>query len=186
MKIIFEGPDNAGKTSLAMKLGETLGGTMRYYHPGGKPAGIREETEFCIQQVAMLSYDNIMMDRCTPISQQVYNPDPALDLVRNKFLAEMRFKDPLFIYCRPSTDRLMRTDLFTWRDGEDEAHKQKIIEGQHTFIGRYDDIMAKVPHVTYNFEDPTGDVIFTKLLAAIRGSTADRQWFTDLLNYRSF
>lgn len=185
MKIILEGPDNAGKTTLAQKLCIEAK-SLRYYHPGGKPAGLKEETDFCIQQIAMLSTDDILMDRCTPISQQVYNPDKMADLTRNKYLAEMRFKGPVFIYCRPSTDRLMRTDLFTWREGESEEHKQKIIEGQHTFIGRYDAIMQRVPHIAYDFESPMADVIFTKLLAAIRGSTADAKWFDDLLNYRSF
>lgn len=181
MRIILEGPDNAGKTTLAQLICQQAK-ALRYYHPGGKPAGIREETEFCIHQIALLSTDGILMDRCTPISQQVYNPDPALNLTRNKYLAEMRFKDPLFIYCRPSTDRLMRTDLFTWRDGESEEHKQKIIEGQHTFIGRYDEIMGRIPHIAYDFESPSARIIITKLVAACHGSKADADWFTEVIN----
>lgn len=185
MKIVLEGPDNAGKTTLAQKLCMQAKG-LRYYHPGGKPAGIREETEFCILQVAMLNVDGVLMDRCTPISQQVYNPDPAMDMVRNKYLAEMRYKNPVFIYCRPSTDRLMRVEDLTWREGESEEHKQKIILNQHTFIDRYDQIMQRVPHIAYDFESPMADVIVAKLIAAAQGSESDEQWFNNLLNYRSF
>jgi cytidylate kinase len=186
MNIVLEGPDNGGKSTLAQKLANEMRGGVRYHHPGGKPASMREETQCAINQIAMLGNDNLIMDRCTPISQQVYNPDPSLHLLRNKWLAEMRFKDPVFIYCRPSTDRLMRVHDLTWRDDETEEHKQKIINGQHDFISRYDEIMAKIPHVCYDFESSNAEIICTKALAALRGSQADKQWFYDLMNYRSF
>ena len=184
MKLILEGPDNAGKTTLAQKLVNAQC-SVHYRHAGGKPNGLREETDCCINQIAQLNLEGVLLDRITPISQQVYNPDPGLQLTRNKYLAEIRFKNPVFIYCRPSNDRLMRTEAFTWREGESEEHKQKIIQNQHTFIERYDQIMARIPHVAYDFEDPTSTVIFNQLVKAFRGDKAAEKWFTDLMDFRS-
>ena len=64
----------------------------------------------------------------------------------------------------------MRKEDFTWRDGETEEHKQKIIERQHEFILRYDDVMTRVPHVLYDFEDSSAASI-RRLLG--RGFTND-------------
>ena len=185
MRILLEGPDNAGKTSLAMRLVEALGDKkVRYFHPGGRPETLQDEINCLNEQYSVLKENQCILDRCTAISQQVYNPD-GMDHTRQQAMLSMMAMAPTVIYCRPSTDKLMRVKEFTWRDGESEEHKQKIISNQHMFIERYDAIMSKLPCVAYDYEDePHREIIFTKLVNAFNGEAADQLWFYNLVHYR--
>lgn len=183
MRLILEGPDNAGKTTLARKLQDALGDGIRYFHPGGKPASFQDELDCVTLQLAELDqHENVVLDRITPISQRVYNPDPDMDKVRAHTMSWYAQRDVIIVYCRPSTDRLMRVEDLTWRDGESEEHKQKIIRGQHTFIERYDSLMEKTPHVVYNFEEAeAADLVFTQAVKAMNGSKAAESWFRAMI-----
>jgi thymidylate kinase len=185
MRIILEGPDNAGKTTLAQKLMTRAG--VLYHHPGGRPNGYDGEMHCIEEQITMLDLnEHIILDRCTPISQQVYNPDPKWDEVRMDALSVMQKFEPVFIYCRPSDDKLLRVQDLTWREGETEEHMQKIIRGQHTFVQRYDVLMNKIPCISYDFEDEAhAKIIEDKAVKALMGSYADRQWFRSLINLRT-
>lgn len=164
MRVILEGPDNAGKTTLATFLRET---GVEYFHPGGPPKDFWAEVDNMIEQRNKLGVGgHLIMDRVTCISQQVYNASLNLDPIRAQYLAELLQVRPIIVYCRPSTDRLMRKEDLTWRDGETEEHKQKIIEGQHRFIERYDALMSRTPHIAYNFEEPQSSNIRAMLLNA--------------------
>jgi thymidylate kinase len=186
MRIILEGPDNAGKTTLARLVTANIGHRIRYFHPGGRPKTLQDELSCMKQQERLLGEDNILIDRVTAISQQVYSPsdDSEINYWRSQGLEHLLQQNPVVIYCRPSTDRLMRFQDFTWRDGETEQFKQEIIEGQHRFIERYDKLMQTVPCLTYDFDDPIGSVIRTKLALACGGRAEDEQWFRDLINMR--
>lgn len=185
MRLILEGPDNAGKTSLANRLIGACPHIM-YHHPGGKPTTFQDEVDCITEQLKWLDAGNCIVDRITPISQRVYNPEEGADAFRAKMFESYMMMNPVIIYCRPSDDRLMRFQDFTWRDGETEEHKQKIITRQHEFIKRYDEIMRYVPNVAYNFDEPTGEVIFQKAVQAFMGEPGGLRWFRDLMNYRSF
>jgi GTPase SAR1 family protein len=150
MRIILEGPDNAGKTTLANRIKHALGPRVDYFHPGGKPDDLEAEA-LCIevQLDTLRASSSIIMDRCTPISQVVYNPDPELVGWRDHMWQRYLELDIVLIYCRPSTDRLLRVQDLTWREGETEEHKQKIIANQHTFVQRYDAIMQGKPNLSY-------------------------------------
>lgn len=185
MNILLEGPDNAGKTTLAKHVHENTRFTF-YYHPGGKPKDIADEVEYLTHQDSVMRMDRVIMDRCTSISQQVYNPDPDHDDVRMSYLQRLiANKNIIVIYARPSTDRLMRVQDFTWREGETEEHKQKIIENQHTFIERYDNIMRKVPHVAYDFEHSTGGIVSGMLIRGLNGDDSAYKWLRSIMDYRS-
>lgn len=184
MRLILEGPDNAGKTSLAQQL-LAKNVHVKYNHPGGKPDSFEDEVRCINEQLIWLLDHHTILDRVTPISQRVYNPDETADKFRiDKWSSYLAMK-PVVVYCRPSTDRLMRFQDFTWRDGETEEHRQKIIRNQHTFIERYDAIMATVPHVLYAFDEPMGDIVRTKLLQAFGGSAEAQAWLFNIQNYRA-
>ena len=186
MRVILEGPDNAGKTTLAKRLIEALGEQLTYFHPGGKPVDFDHETRCMSEQLHILQrFKRVIMDRITPISQRVYNPDEVLDRIRASTMDEFLREDVLIIYCRPSTDRLLRVQDLTWRDGETEEHRQKIINNQHIFVDRYDAIMTTVPCITYDFDHSSAEVIFTKLVKTMNGSLDDINWFKNLINWRS-
>lgn len=184
MRLLIEGPDNAGKTTLAHFVHENS--RSFYHHPGGKPSNVEEEYK-CLedQQHLMMNSNFIIMDRCTGISQRVYNPSDEYDTVRKVYTDNLISLGAVVVYARPSFDRLMRVDELTWRDGEDEAHKQKIIRNQGTFIQRYDEIMAKIPCITYDFEDETiSRIVRTKLVGAMNGSMPDLNWLKNIMHYR--
>lgn len=186
MRLILEGPDNAGKTTFARALANRVGTAVRYYHPGGKPQSIQSEVAFLEEQFKILMAGGCLLDRVTAISQRVYNPDEALNGVRAEAWGLLMELKPIVIYARPSTDRLMRTADFTWREGETEDHRQKIIKGQHKFIERYDKLFETIPCVCYNFEDDVmRDIMLSKAVKAFLGSESDEQWFRDLMYYRS-
>jgi hypothetical protein len=181
--VILEGPDNAGKTTLAKLLTDACPSVV-YYHPGGRPDSQDEEARFLEDQYNRLfdGSKQYLMDRVTSISQQVYNPDHVLERTRRSCLFSLMELDLVLIYCRPSTDRLLRTQDLTWRPGETEEHKQKIIRGQHDFVQRYDLLMGTVPCISYDYEHPSAAVIRTKLVNALNGVAEDRRWFRDLVN----
>lgn len=186
MRVILEGPDNAGKTTLAEKIVGSVKNGVHYFHPGGRPTDFEHEVACVTEQLKCLStHSKVVMDRVTPISQQVYNPDPALDPVRRDMLRQYTEMDVLFIYCKPSVDRLLRTQDLTWREGESEDHKQKIITRQHEFVKRYDEVIQQVKFICYDFEDQRmSGVIVNQLAAAMAGSTEAVDWFRRLINYR--
>lgn len=186
MRIILEGPDNAGKTSLANRLKHVLGPKVDYFHPGGKPKDLDAEG-LCIevQLDNLRSSSAIIMDRCTPISQQIYNPDPQMVGWREHMWQRYVEFGVLVIYCRPSTDRLLRLQDLTWREDESEEHKQKIIHNQHVFVQRYDALMQTIPNVCYDFEDRAhSEIVYEQALRALQGSSVAADWFQGLINYR--
>lgn len=187
MRIILEGPDNAGKTSLANRLKHELGPRVDYFHPGGRPDGVDAEGQCVEEQLYTLANSSaIIMDRCTPISQRVYNPDPELDKWRAHMWLRYLDLHVLVIYCRPSIDRLLRTQDFTWREGEPEEHKQKIIRNQHTFVQRYDALMQTIPNVCYDWEDKAyAEVLYHQALKSLRGDKVAQTWFHQLIHYRT-
>lgn len=186
MRVILEGPDNAGKTSLAKTVRGAVADEIVYFHPGGPPTDAMHEARCVGEQLWQLSsHERIIMDRVTPISQMVYNPDRALDMMRQSLLQAYWDTGAVLIYCRPTTDRLLRVQDLTWRGDESEEHKQKIIVNQHKFVQRYDEIMRTIPCICYDFEDrPMAGVIVGKMINAMRGSVEDAQWFRTLLSYR--
>lgn len=187
MKLILEGPDNGGKTSLATRLRSCT--SAHYFMAGSPPVNHIEELKCMHEQYDLLSgpdTSSIIVDRLTSFSQPIYNPDSEHDENRRFFRQAIIDLKPIIVYCRPSTDKLLRVQDLTWRDGETEEHKQKIIRNQHIFVERYDKMFAGIPCVTYDYEnDGNRELIFGKLRKALSGSSDDEQWFHSLINYRS-
>lgn len=175
MHIILEGPDNAGKTTLAKALIAACvdaGTSVSYCHPGGKPESDGAERQCIGMQIEWLSNQMpTIVDRVTPISQSIYNPsaDDATLTWRVEGL-HMMTRLATIVYCRPSTDRLLRTQDLTWRPGETEEHKQKIISRQHEFVEKYDQMMAGLDCIHYDFEDkPLAKHILEHIVLALGG-----------------
>lgn len=183
-KIILEGPDNAGKTSLAKHLQQGAP-SIAYMHPGGAPANFAEEKR-CVEEQTnfLMSNDFCILDRTTTISQRVYNPDAIGDRHRAEQLRQMLLTGALIVYARPPIDRMMAVDKFLWKDYDTEDHKQKIIKNQHTFIERYDAIMRRTPHVAYDFTDPTSEMFRNEMVKAFRGDRDAIHFVRNLPQFR--
>lgn len=185
MKIILEGPDNAGKTTFADSIKLLLTQEVHYAHPGGAPKDVTDEIWHLDDQLCTAKdAGDVIFDRVTSISQAIFNPAQTMmqDSVRSTYLAQMLKSGCMVIYFRPSTDFLMRTDQFTWREGESEEHKQKIIQNQMTFIERYDLMMAKIPNIIYNFEETEqADLILHGVASAFSGDVDAMNWLKSFL-----
>lgn len=163
MSILLEGADNSGKTSLAKDLRQ-LNHRLKYFHSGSAPRDEEHEAHCILQQYEKCSQPDMIVDRATCISQQVYGGrlfEPKLMQELDKLIRI----GTLVVYCRPSTDRLMAFEHFTWRDEEDEAYKQQVIINQHKYISAYDTLMMTVPHIQYDFQDEMSSAWLRKMIA---------------------
>lgn len=187
MHIIFEGPDNSGKTTLAKHVVSSCPGLIEYWHAGGPPRDEQAENRCLLQQEEMLANGGTQfaIDRVTAISQQVYNPSYYRDPVRNTRLFMIsQYNEVFIVYCRPPTDRLLRIQDLTWREDESEEHRQKIIHGLHDFVLRYDRVMQQVPCLVYDFDDPSSVALRLALVAAVRGEQGAMTWLRSMQNFK--
>lgn len=180
--VILEGPDNSGKTTFAKRLCEVSG--AKYYHPGGAPADAQVEQQFLLEQ--QLKADRggpVVMDRVTSVSQQVYNPDAERDADRFRHLQLLlRGQFVFLVYCRPSNEHLSNTSNFTWRPEEAEEHRQKIITRSFEWVQRYDDLMARVPCLHYDFQDTAAaEVLQTALIGALTEDSLWMEWLSAMI-----
>ena len=184
MIIILEGPDNAGKTSLAKHLEQHS--RAGYFHPGGRPVNWDTESACLYEQLSIaIGCGSVIIDRATCISQTIYSPNTDFDLLRATFRQAM-LDHCVLIYCRPSNERLMDVGNFTWRAEETEEHRQEIILNAHTFIERYDTLMQTIPCISYDFADMYAPAIRAKAVAALSGSSSDEQWFHNVVKMREW
>lgn len=151
--IILEGADNSGKTTLAKQLAES---GRSVYSAGPAPKSKEEEIQ-CLEEQLARCRVKVLHDRVTAISQQVY-ADRLFDSSLVSYLLRMRTDGAIVVYCRPPERTLMDLSNHQVKSYDTEEHLQKIIDNQHTFIGRYDAIMATVPHVLYDWTDPQMNV----------------------------
>lgn len=166
MAIVLEGPDGAGKTSLARRL-QQVAPNLMYYHSGGAPSSDEQENEFIAHQVELAGRSDVVIDRLTCISQQVYRDGRLWEPKLKRGLEDVLMRDHTFIiYCRPSTDHLMSPEKLNWRDVETEEYKQEVIRNQHKFIERYDKLFQTLPHIHYDFSDDFSEVLFPLIAAA--------------------
>lgn len=150
--IILEGADNSGKTTLGKDLLQQ-NPRLEYFHSGSAPRDEEHENMCLLQQYEKAIQPHIIVDRVTCISQQVYKKNRLFEPKLMAQLDAILMAGALIVYCRPSTDRLMAVEHFTWRDEETEEYKQQVIANQHQYIEKYDQLMMKVPHITYDFQD---------------------------------
>lgn len=178
--VVLEGPDNSGKTTLAQRLCKVA--RARYFHPGGAPADLQAERACLIDQQQLVDERPVVIDRVTCISQQVYNPDPELDRVRDRHLAILAMNANVFIvYCRPSNEHLTDVANFTWRPEETEEHRQKIVQRAIEWVERYDRLMQRVACVHYDFKDSSASVVEQALAGALTNDHVWIRWLNNMI-----
>lgn len=160
MIIILEGPDNAGKSTLGNKLSVDLG--IDLVHPGGPPKNIVEVINRCQEQSNVFNMStavDVMFDRITCISDQIYRGRPEFDNVFIAYQNHLRScKNVIVIYCRPSDDRVKNFDDHVQKDHEDAAVVQHAKDNVDRIVYDYDSLMAMFQAdqhfnvIQYNFE----------------------------------
>lgn len=144
---IFEGPDGSGKSFTALEVSRAV--KIPIHHSGGPP---KSQVEMILRVGKMLKMDNIIFDRFSIISEQVYGP-----ILRgeNIFEGDWLHKIPFpVIYCRPSRKTILETKL------ETKLHKtleliSKVEKDINLIIDAYDELMTHIKHIHFNRDKQT-------------------------------
>lgn len=169
--IIIEGPDNAGKSTLAEKLSKSIG--VAVHHSGG-PAKNDEE----ILHRAELVFDQTgprIYDRVPFISDYVYRtvlkdkPSPFLDMnLVKRYLKRLKKIHPVIILCWPPVPVMMAMEGHQRSAHETEEHFNRVKDNQEQFIHLYNQLFLDIPHYKYDYTaDPLEDQFALVMMACI-------------------
>lgn len=170
--IVLEGPDGAGKSTLAKQLSAAL--NVPIHHSGGPP---KSEMEIIERQKAMI--DNLrnkelmIYDRVPCISDPIYGKyirgGSPFQGVHDPLARTMRaFLIFPIIYCRPVNQAIfnaMATRVEEAKAYKPEDHKEGVKKHVFEIIAQYDDDIAFYPHWTYDWTEVTS---YMSLLHKIR------------------
>ena len=155
MGIILEGPDAAGKSSLAREIAKRTGRPL--HMAGGRPKGVEEMWSMIRDQKAHSDAGHVV-DRVTCISEQVYREGLFMrnDLVTeiHNLIGAPSGESALLVYCRPPDNVLFNAANHEWKPYDTEEWKQNILQNQTAFVRRYDLLMSQVPCIVYDWTSP--------------------------------
>jgi cytidylate kinase len=180
MAIIVEGPDASGKSTLCRTLANEF--NMTHIVSGGAPPDHKSVLDYCRFQLKHCSERQTLIDRVTPISHQIYNPEYEGNSELAEFLNQMVTNNEytILVYCRPPIEALMRPEKHEWKDYDTEDHKQKILLNQMQYIGKYDEFFSKQPHISYDYTmDNDGDINI-HLISMLAASVYDNHVLAEL------
>lgn len=171
MAIILEGPDAAGKTTLGRQL---VGLGMKLVVAGGAPRTPETVAQYCEEQLQACDELHNVIDRITPISHPIYNPNYRQSVMLQNYRIMMLTRpDVILVYCRPPTEALMRPEKHQWKDYDTEEDKQKILNNQMVYIDLYDEMLHATPHICYDYtlaeHDETVELVAMLAASALNG-----------------
>lgn len=152
MKIVVEGFDNSGKSTLINKLAKTF--KLDIHWAGGPP---KNHVIALSDSTTQLSMEDIIHDRITPISRQCYESPEAIKpemiflpgILKNFIRCKSKF-----IYCTGKGIEHMLSEC----DSDD--HLTYITENEVVIKLRYEHLFESIPHIKYDFNrDSVVDVI---------------------------
>jgi hypothetical protein len=144
--IVVEGADNSGKSVFAKSFG------LAYFSAGPAPNDSKELAK-CLREQRNRVLLPCVQDRLTCISQQVYSDAPESALLQTDLEAIVEEPRVIVVYCRPPERTLMDLSTHVVKSYDTEENMEKIARRQHEYIKRYDDLMATIPHVIYDWTD---------------------------------
>lgn len=142
MKIVVEGYDASGKSTLAQALADRLGCSVLEAGPPPKNNMVAVS-----DSLAQLDAKNVVHSRITPISRLAYQLDSDIHHTEMLWGFVKTFQDAgaLFIYCTG------RADVHEVKDYDTEEHLEYLEKNESTIRRRYVEIFDKVPHIKYDF-----------------------------------
>mgnify|MGYP005841666411 CR=1 FL=1 len=143
MRIVVEGYDASGKSTLAQALANKLG--LGVHEAGPKP---KDDDHAISQSLNQLSLDNKVLCRITPISRQAYQLDRSLShYVELQNLVKKLVNDhTIFIFCTGEADN------HVVKDHDTLEHLEYLDEYGETIKQRYEDIFQSIDHYKYDFK----------------------------------
>lgn len=154
--LIFEGPDNSGKSTIANYISEKIGIPVNHF--SGPPEDVEELKERI--HFMMANHDKFIFDRIPLIGEDVYSSlrdNNLLDELENHNIIRKEFLalNPLIIYCRPRKALIMSTAHLP-KSYDTPKHIDSIKQKEEELIDRYDEIMSNVknfiPIWDYDYE----------------------------------
>ena len=160
MKIVVEGYDASGKSTLAKALAEKYG--LSLVEAGPKPPSNLDAIADSVIQSRM---DNVVHSRITPISRQAYQLDNSAIHIAHLKAALKRFidKNTVFIRCTGVAD------VHEIKDYDTKEHLEYLEKNEISIRTNYSRLFVEIPHFDYNFRrDTIGDVIcYINLIAKL-------------------
>ena len=144
MSIILEGPNGSGKSTLGRKLSEDL--QIPYSHSGPSPDDIFLA---CRDQYRLLM-DGTIVDRVTPISEQVYQKCTARQLNEFKAWRDTFAIHAVYVYCT-GEGQFMPKEYYP------PGHYEEVVRNRSVIRHEYDNIMETVDHITFNWNTDSYD-----------------------------
>lgn len=153
--VILEGPDGAGKTTLAKRVADDL--DARYVHlpqlPHVKQGLFRVYVEAMLP--ALLGYQAVVMDRCWLSEQpygQVYRPTEGqrVDYLDTRMLERLAMRcAATVIHCRPPLEACLAS--YRSRKGEEMLKSEAQLAEVYALYGK---VTTDLPSVHYDYTDP--------------------------------
>lgn len=162
MKVILEGPDNAGKSTLAKAIGDKfnwpiIGSEGREKYPG--------EINERIKRYMDLHQNNVIYDRHPCVSQEIYRVLHGKSAVETDLIKQFYESEPLFIYCRPAVGRGMKGHIA--RDDDSPEYLQMLEKKYGDLLRLYDAWALNHAQVVYRIEDNSLDMIIDFIRGAV-------------------
>jgi hypothetical protein len=143
--IVLEGMDNSGKSTLAQLF------ELEVVHPGPAPKSTEEELNCLKDQNLLAGANNIVHDRVTCISSQVYK-NKVFDPRYMSYLRSMQAAPGcVIVYCRPPDDLVLDFNNHKRKDYDTDEAIQLLADNATQYLRSYDRLMYNVPHLLYNY-----------------------------------
>jgi adenylate kinase family enzyme len=159
--IIVEGPDGAGKSTLAKELAEILG--YRYQTTGGAldtPEALANKVEECMES-------GVVYDRHPLISDMVYKAALGKDLLcyPSIMIDALYNWAPIVIYCRLNDIQAMADNMVR----SNKAHKppefmEMVLANQKRIVGVYEILFGIYPCVRFDWTTQSLEELMSLLL----------------------
>ena len=151
MAIILEGFDNSGKSTLAASVG------LDVVHPGPRPKDFFEERRYLEKQEAE-ARTPIVMDRVTCVSTPMYSGRPMRHYM--PYLESLlQTRHCVMIYCRPKIESILNFEAHAVKGYDTDEKIRWLMKNAGLIVKRYDDLMATVPHLVYDWTNPDREVV---------------------------
>lgn len=157
--IVLEGPDNAGKSTLAKVISEEL--KLPILHSGG-PSKYPGEVEERAKRYLQLD-SPVIFDRHPCVSQNIYVvalkrlalPPPHSDMVRASIRSQFYMQHPIIVYCRS----IGNMDGHVVSEHTTNDYAKLVEEHYDVLLRKYDNWGLCRAHMLYRIGDPVDSVI---------------------------
>jgi hypothetical protein len=173
MIIILEGPDNAGKSTLAKMLSKEL--SLEVIHPGGPPANIADALIRCGEQAMIFQlgeHVSFIYDRVTCISDAIYRGISSYDNVFAVFQADLSHEiaegNIMLVYCRPPNRVVNDFSCHVTKSHETEAVVEYAKRNFDRIVFEYDELMTRLKPVIYDYTADDAAAKYNYILRAAK------------------